>query len=655
MTAIERVRRARVALLATVAGAALLWGALLAVGIILVVALADLAVPLPLGVRRLALPLAAVAAVVAVGVMLWRGRHARTLGRVALYLEERAPELQYTLATIVQPAGALAASGAAVLEAAVARAFPRNALRAPVVRTLAVPLTVLTLSLIAMLAIPHGTLERVLHPRPGDVLLRPAPRAPLGNRLTPIAVTVEPPRYARRAAVVTEDPSSVEALVGSRVYVRGRGAAGGATDSLGALLGADAKELPVTVAGDTWGVAIAMPGKPAVLRLVDRGYDRLLTLVPVVDEPPVVRLALPARDTTYSEPRGKLVLSAEVTDDIGLARAEFEVEHSSGGGESFETRKWIVARTRYTGARTAKIGATILLDTMKLGPGDVLHVRAIAWDENDVTGPGRGESDPRTIRIHDPRTQDTVSINPTKAAALDTSIISQRMLIIRAESLLAQRPRIKVEEYTSRSLDLGRRQGDLRRKVESIIYDLENVAGVGFVGETKTSKILREASVAMQDAQTELLIAQVPDALPHMRRALKLLMDARDAEKFYIRGVLNVPTVEVDRVRLQGRDRASVAGRDPRSVPADPRHALLTRLDRALRLLDTAPAAAADSITYIRVDALTQAADAAEPLGRAIDALSSGEDARLALVQALRRLERATRADSAPPAWMGGR
>jgi hypothetical protein len=657
MSPITPVGRARAALLATVAGAALAWAALLGAGVILSAALADLLLPLPLGVGRLAVPTGIIGALVAAVLVLWRGRHARSLWRVALYLEERLPELQFALVTAVDPAEAPTAERARTLERAVGRVDRRGVLRAPITRAIAVPALGLIIALLGLGLLPLGTLERVVRPRAGDLLLRPPARTRLGSRLASIAVWVEPPRYTGRGPRTLDDPTSVSAPVGSRIVVRGRGAAALPRDRIGAELGSGSevrgRSLPIAVAGDTWSASVSIPAAPTALRLIDRSFDRLLILQPLPDDPPTVTLTAPARDTVYREAKGRLTLAAEVRDDIGLDRAEIEVMHTSGSGERFQTTRRVVVRVALGGARSAAVRSAILLDTLALRPGDVLHIRAIAWDRNDIAGPGRGESETRTIRILDPRDRAFMNVTPAKAAAIDTSILSQRMLIIRAESLLAQRSRLGAQQFTSRSLSLSVRQGQLRGRVESIVFDLENVEGVGFVGETPSSRILRLASAAMLGAQTELSIAQVAVALPHMRRALKYLEQVRDANRYWLRGLLTTRPIDIDRVRLIGTGRVSVAGRTPRRPELDVRGALCARIDAALAMLDRDPAAARESLELLLVDALTQAKGAAELLGRAVDALHDRHDPRSLLVQARRLLEPGAAARGTLSPWLG--
>jgi hypothetical protein len=647
VTALGRVRRARRILQATIAGSALLWamGALLAV--IVLSAVADLLLGLPLALRRAVVPMAAVVAVAAAFTIAWRGRRARSLERVALYIEERAPSLNFALVTATTGP----AESTPELDRVVRSVDVGAVLRPPVRRAISRPLPGLVLSVLALLALPVATRDRVLRPRPGDLLTRPNLRAPLASRLIPLVARVEPPVYSRQSAFTLEDPGAVAALTGSRVELRGRGAAEGPLDSLTASLGSTA--LPITAAGDTWRITLPMPRTPAIVRLGDRSHSRLVALEPRVDLPPVVTLLEPINDSTYATPRGTVAFVARATDDIGLGSAAFELRHTSGSGERFDTRRWTAAVAATRGSRSANLRLALRLDTMRLQPGDVIHVRAIGVDENTISGPDTGVSDARTIRIDDPSARDTIRIDPSRAAPLDTSIISQRMLILQAESLLAKRARLPATGYREQSVRLGARQGQLRDRVESVISDLENIQGVGFAGRTSVSSLLRDAATAMLDAETELAVAQVGSALPHMRRALRALEEARRTNRLYLRGTVPIDNVDLAKVRLKGEDSATVAPRQPRPAPNDARRALLARLDRAAALLGTAPAQAADSLTVIRVDALTAAPDAAEPLRRALDALRRGREYRAPLATARRKLQRATEATPSLGPWQG--
>jgi len=396
-----------------------------------------------------------------------------------------------------------------------------------------------------------------------------------------------------------------------------------------------------------------MPEKPVALRLVDRNHIRLLTLEPVADRPPVVSLTAPSRDTTYALPRGRLVLAGGARDDFGLDRAEFELLRTTGSGERFDIRGWTLGTAAPGGARTVSLQFTILLDTLRLSPGDVLHVRVTAKDLNDVSGPGVGASDTRTIRIADPRVPDTVQVVSAAVAELDTTMLSQRMLIIRAETLQVQRRTIPEQAYRDRSDLLGKQQGQLRERVEALIEELTTATDAGFTGHTESSLILSEAVAAMKPARRELGAFRVGVALPHMYRALKALERVRSSNRLYLRGIFPKLVVDLDKVRLKGTDRPAVEMREPRPEMEDSRKILRARLDGVLGLLSRGAGGTLDSLVLIRIEALTLAVDVAVPLGKAIADLRAGREPLPQLRAARRLLLRATETVTGVPAWRG--
>ena len=646
MSVLARVLGSRRVLVATLLSSAAAWAVTVALAALLLAAAVDAVLPIPLVLRRVLLPISLGAGIAAFVACLVRGRNVFSLERVALYLEERVPALEYALVT------ALGTSGPASrhLESAVERAAPERALRRPVLRAIGLPVAAFGV-LLGLLALAPIEGRRILRPQAGDLLLDSQPVNPLASRLTPIVARVVPPSYARQETQDLADPTVITGLTGSRLEIRGRGASRGGLDSMGARLGEAAASL--VAAGDTWSVSLSMPEKPVALRLLDRNNIRLLTLEPVVDQPPVVSLIAPSRDTTYALPRGRLVLAGGARDDFGLARAEFELLRTTGSGERFDIRGWTLGTVTPRGARTVTLQSTVLLDTLRLSPGDVLHVRVTARDLNDVSGPGVGASDTRTIRIVDPRVPDTVQVVSAAVAELDTTMLSQRMLIIRAETLQVRRSRITEQAYRDRSDLLGRQQGQLRERVEAIIEELTTATDAGFTGHTESSLILSEAVAAMKLARQELGAVRVGAALPHMYRAGKALERVRSSNRLYLRGIFPKLVVDLDKVRLKGTDRPAVGPRAPRPEADDPRRILEARLVVAMGLLSRGAGSALDSLVLIRIEALTLAADVAVPLGKAIADLRAGREPLPQLRAARRLLLRATETVPGVPAWRG--
>ena len=70
-----------------------------------------------------------------------------------------------------------------------------------------------------------------------------------------------------------------------------------------------------------------------------------------------------------------------------------------------------------------------------------------------------------------------------------------------------------------------------------------------------TNRPLLEAYNAMWSASSELEIGEPGKAIPFMKKALDALQAARSAERIYLRGKTRAVVVDIDRVRLQGKDK----------------------------------------------------------------------------------------------------
>jgi hypothetical protein len=645
MTTQERVRRARRWLAGTVVVAAVLWAIALAMAVVAVAALVNSIVPLALVVRIAIIPLAALAAVVAGGATLWRGRAARSMPHVALWIEERDPRLRYALVTSIDPRIAPAAEHAELHRLAAA-ADVEGIVRSASWRTLVRACLAFGVAggAIAMLQ-PTALLQAAGR----DLARRAAPLPPpMANRLAMLSARVDAPTYARLPAVTIREPTSVAALIGSHVTFSGPGAAAG----LSAVVGKDSgATLAAVNDGRGWAVRVTMPQGPTVLTLRDRAYRRLVVLEPMTDSAPTVTLRLPEHDTTYQTvPRGTLELEAALTDDIGLAYGTFEFLLSTGSQESFETKASVGPRVSFDHARSATLRLTLDLDTLKLAPGSVLHIRAVAFDYNDVTGPGKGISETRTLRIAEP--VDSTSITAAPPLPIDSMWVSQRLLNMRTDTLIRTTRRLSREELVHRSSAYSNAQEDIRKRVLDVVSLLED-NGVGGSFETDASKMLREAADLMWTARADLGVALPDSAMPYMKKILKILDDLRLAHRYYLRGLLKPVPVNVERVRMTGTDTARAAALEPRAELTDPHAALAARIDAAVTIAHHTPAAALDSLAYIRVTALSAAPPVAKALGEAIALLQRGVSVDSALAATRRALEPRPRILGGPSEWGG--
>jgi hypothetical protein len=314
---------------------------------------------------------------------------------------------------------------------------------------------------------------------------------------------------------------------------------------------------------------------------------------------------------------------------------------------------------------------------MSLRPGDILHLRAVARDRNNVTGPGVGASETRTLRIARSDEYDSVAVDGAPPPDPEQNALSQRMLLLLTEALERRRRSLQRPVLVGESRNIAMEQARLRRRVGEIVFtrlgesSIEegdafnkrldrpvNPDSVLAAAERATTvqagatlernedetplvalnRPLLEAYNYMWNATTALEVAEPGKAIPWMHKALDALQVARAAERVYLRGRSRAVVVDIERVRLSGKDKGAPVPRAPR-VAADPvRLARLARFDAALAIARSAPAAAADSLLLVRLDLVDHDASAMRAVEAAANALRRTGDATAALVRARRAL-----------------
>jgi hypothetical protein len=140
-----------------------------------------------------------------------------------------------------------------------------------------------------------------------------------------------------------------------------------------------------------------------------------------------------------------------------------------------------------------------------------------------------------------------------------------------------------------------------------------------------------------------------------MRAALKALDRARLANRLYLRGLPPRIIVDIQRVRLAGKEKGSPNTRSPRSFADSTRVRLSARFGAVLDLIEKQPARAITELSLMRVDALSSVPDFATALGEVTDAIRSGKDATLPLLRARRSLNGLPEVTPGLPAWTGGK
>ena len=671
MTTAQRVRRVRLWLTAAALLRAVGWACVAAASVIAGAAIADSFTPLGVDARSALRWGAAVVWLVTALALVWRDRAVLSLNRIALWLEERFPSLEFALVAALERNRELEFESANTLaDASPARWVPAAARRA--LRALAPPLAAIVVAAVVLLALPRGAVARIRSPRPGDALERASiDRSPAASRLTPLVAQVIAPRYTGRRDSVVDEPSDLRALAGSTVLLRGAG------DPAGVVATVGDSALPVVRDARGWSATLRVDESAMVIRLADRGYRRLVALEPIADHAPTVNLASPAHDTVLRAAAGTISLAATADDDIGLASVAFEYIVSSGEGETFKFRSGTLGARRADGMH-ASLSANLQLPSLGLSPGDVVHVRAVARDANDITGPGAGASETRTIRIARADEYDSSAVDAAAPSDEDKSVISERMLITLAEALESKRGSLSRPQLVTESQSIAADQTRLRRSVGDVVFARlggspsgEETSGddeparaksmqellaradsatnrsvdpIDFAGGESpvvaVNKPLLEAYNAMWDASTELGVAEPGRALPHMRRALEAIELARRAERVYLRGAPPSVVIDLARVRLAGSlPDASPSVRPPLAADSAAR-TLDRRFIRIVELAAGNTGAGVDSLLVLRIDALASNPSFAAAIADAADALRRGSsrNATSALVRARRAI-----------------
>jgi hypothetical protein len=675
-----RVSATRQQLSATVIGASLGWGLAVAMTLLLLAALGDLAFGLPYQLRAAARVVAILMGAAAALVIGFRSRGAWRLGSVALWLEENAPTLDYALVTLIQDAG----GSAQALEHHVAQVDWRALVRRRIGRGTVTPLFIAAMVTGAFLLLPANAVTRVRSPRPDDGFLAPRGPGESADPFRPLLVRIIPPAYSGQAGRTMQDPLAVAALQGSHLQIEGHASSEALTAGVGD------SSLRVSTNGNRWTISLPMPARPRVLTLTTGTRHHLLTLEPEPDSIPQVHLLLPSRDTARRDLTGALQLDAQAGDDFGLESAWFEYIVSSGEGENFTFRSGVIGRRSGDNRQTLSITARLSLDSLRLAGGNVIHVRAVARDRNTTTGPGLAASETRTIRILRADEGDLVSVDAMAPAQGDSSLLSQRMLLLLTESLQRRRPRLRRDTVIEESRAIARDQSALRRRVADVIFmrlggegSAEESEGTEGESELTPEALMRAASDtsmanggrpldfsqdespvvalnrplleaynAMWDAGRELEIGEPGRAIPPMHAALEAIQRARQAERLYLRGQPKPVVVDLARVRLAGKlSDASPAAAGRRVAGQEMTGLLLDRFTAALELLPDERAV--DSLTVLRIDALAAAPGFAQALAPAIANLRAGRDATEPLVRARRLLAGGAATTTDLPSWSG--
>ena len=469
-----------------------------------------------------------------------------------------------------------------------------------------------------------------------------------GPSVRRVVVTVTPPSYSGLPRATLTNPSRIEALANSRIEVGVE--AVGAAVRLETLAGS--QELARSADTFSGSFVATTDGFVAVEARDSAGAASARSLIGLSvteDRSPRVSLTSPGRDLFFATVPGSLPVAITADDDLELSSLQLRYTAVSGSGErfTFVERDVPVAVTR-TNPRAWTARGTWNLAQLELEPGDLVVYRAIASDRRPGAAPVESES--YVIEVVTPG-----AIAAEGFAAddqRDRYAVSQQMVILKTERLIARRPSMAADSVADEARLLAAEQRQVRAEfvfmmggeVEDLAaeavgtLDLNEVAEAEAEGDLLAGRQQNRGRVemmrairAMSRASAALTEASLDQALRDERTALDNLMRAFSRSRFILRALTQRERIDLER-RLSGSLTltAGLSGPAAERVP-DPRVVSLRRL-----LAEVAAFSTSDS-------SRTRVSDAALALVRA----DPGSESVRRLVD---RVQAATRATRVPPA-----
>lgn len=276
---------------------------------------------------------------------------------------------------------------------------------------------------------------------------------------------IEAPAYTRQAPR-TQAEFDAQAPVGSTMTWSLRFAPQPRTVALQLH---DGREVAFAREGETWRATLRLDQSWLYRIAIDGDTDGGLAraqpwrLDAVPDRPPEVRVRAPeATLTTYAQGQRAWPLVFEATDDHGVAadaRLRITVTHGSGEAITFEDHTRTLRGAGEQRARTFRV----TLDPVALGieeGGDL--VAQLEVRDNRAPAPQTARSANLILRWPPPVPPDADGLEGLARDVLPAYFRSQRQIIIDAEALIAEQPRIERSVFEGRSDALGVDQRILR-------------------------------------------------------------------------------------------------------------------------------------------------------------------------------------------------
>jgi len=535
------------------------------------------------------------AGLVAGGIVLWRGRTARTGAAAARRIEAAVAGCRNIVITAEEllrhPDRATPWMRARVLDDA---AGPARSVEVAQVVPLLRQVAFFALSACAVAALSTGTGRPVTQAlratianvsNAGNV----AASAPLR-----VIVTVTPPEYTGMPPRQQRDPDRIDAIDGSsvRIAVSGPGSGWHVRSATGPLASS-------RVAGETIAETIAAESGYFVIEPSDHAAakqdPRLIPIAVTRDAAPIVRIETPGRDLVLPNAKASVTVATSATDDFGVQSLEIRYTKVSGTGEQFEFEEGTlpVRVTRESDIVWKGVGQ-IPIASLKLEPGDALVYRAVAQDRRPG-GRGLATSDTFFIEIAGPGqvALEGFEMPPDQ----ERQGLSQQMIVLKIQRLRASERTMPPGALAEATASIAAEQRAVRANFiflmgghvedEEVEAEQSHEIQEGRLQNTARNDV-NMAIMHMSRAEQALAAVNTASALAAARAAVDALQRAFGRSRYILRTIPVRSRVDPSR-RLTGELSGAGDWRRELEPPATDRE---TREARSLlsRMLDVASA-----------------------------------------------------------------
>lgn len=298
---------------------------------------------------------------------------------------------------------------------------------------------------------------------------------------------------------------------------------------------------------------------------VNNKMSELYRIEMIKDKPPVISITSPTTGTVIKsgQPR-QFILSSILSDDYGIKDARIFATIASGDGEAVKFKEQQIAFNNFSqGTRNSQLQQLINCRALGMQPGDELYFFVRAIDNNNQ----QTRSDIMIVTL-----EDTAQLMSMDGLVMGLDIKpeffrSQRQIIIEAEQLIKDRDTISIQNFNTKSNDLGIDQQLLRLRYGKFLGEESNteiggdhddhskdaapvfgdanavleqfshkhdIAEDATFFDPETKKQLKATLNEMWKSEAKLRLYKPAEALPFAYNALRLLKDLQQKSRVYV-------------------------------------------------------------------------------------------------------------------------